>query len=80
MLAGQLRIDVAGEQLVLDAGDAFTFQSSAEHTFQVLASAGPAQVLWVFSPALPDHGLDVQRLAREQATARTRRPRAGGAR
>ena len=67
VLAGQLRIVVEGETLTLDAGDAFTFQSSAAHTFQVPASAGPTQVLWVFSPALPDHGLDVQRLAREQA-------------
>ena len=66
-------IVVAGEQLVLDAGDAFTFPSSAEHTFQVPPSAGPTQVLWVFSPALPDHGLDVQRLAREQARAAGRR-------
>ena len=70
VLAGQLRIEVAGEHLVLDAGDAFTFQSSAEHTFQVPPSAGPTQVLWVFSPALPDHGLDVQALARDQARAR----------
>jgi len=69
VLAGQLRIVVEGETLTLDAGDAFTFQSSAAHTFQVPASAGPTQVLWVFSPALPDHGLDVQRLAREQAQA-----------
>jgi transcriptional regulator with XRE-family HTH domain len=74
VLAGQLRIVVAGETLTLDAGDAFTFQSSAAHTFGVPPSARPTQVLWVFSPALPDHGLDVQRLAREQA-----RP-AGGSR
>jgi transcriptional regulator with XRE-family HTH domain len=67
VLAGQLRIVVAGETLTLDAGDAFTFQSSAAHTFEVPPSAGPSQVLWMFSPALPDHGLDVQRLAREQA-------------
>ena len=67
VLAGRLRIVVAGETLTLDAGDAFTFQSSAAHTFGVPPSAGPTQVLWVFSPALPDHGLDVQRLAREQA-------------
>ena len=67
VLAGQLRIVVAGETLTLDAGDAFTFQSSAAHTFGVPPSAGPTQVLWVFSPALPDHGLDVQRLARDQA-------------
>jgi len=67
VLAGRLRIVVAGETLTLDAGDAFTFQSSAAHTFRVPPTAGPTQVLWVFSPALPDHGLDVQRLARDQA-------------
>ncbi len=78
VLAGQLRLVVAGEHLTLDAGDAFTFQSSIEHTFHVLPSAGPAQVLWVFSPALPDDGLDVEQLAREQAKART--PRSPGAR
>jgi transcriptional regulator with XRE-family HTH domain len=83
VLAGQLRIVVAGEHLSLDAGDAFTFQSSIEHTFQVLPSAGPTRVLWVFSPALPDDGLDVQQLAREQARARAPRAserRASGSR
>lgn len=75
VLAGQLRIVVAGETLTLGAGDAFTFQSSQAHTFQVPECSGPAQVLWVFSPALPDHGLDVRRLAREQARRRApRRP------
>ena len=74
VLAGQLSVVVAGEHITLNAGDAFTFQSSIEHTFQVMPSAGPTQVLWVFSPALPDDGLDVQQLAREQA--RVRAPRA----
>lgn len=69
VLAGQLMIMVAGEHLTLDAGDALTFQSQEEHTFAVLPSAGPTQVLWVFSPALPDTGLDVQRLGRDQARA-----------
>ena len=61
-----------GEERIvtLNAGDAFTFQSRAEHTFQVPLSAGPTKVLWVFSPALPDHGFDVQLLAREQARVR----------
>ncbi len=71
VLAGQLRVVVAGEELTLDEGDAFTFQSRAEHTFQVPPSAGRTTVLWVFSPALPDHGFDVRLLAREQARART---------
>lgn len=76
--AGQLRIVVAGEHITLDAGDAFTFGSRIEHTFHVLPSATPAQVLWVFSPALPDDGLDIEQLAREQAQART--PGSAGAR
>jgi transcriptional regulator with XRE-family HTH domain len=80
VLDGQLRVVVAGDELTLNAGDAFTFQSSAEHTFRVPPTAGPATVLWVFSPALPDHGFDVRLLAREQARARRRRVRAGAAR
>ena len=67
VLTGQLRVVVAGDAITLDAGDAFTFGSSAAHTFQVPPSAGPTQVLWVFSPALPDHGLDVRWLAGDQA-------------
>ena len=70
ILAGQLEIVVAGERLTLDQGDAFTFPSGTEHTFKVPPAAGPTQVLWVLSPALPDTGLDVQRLAREQAVRR----------
>jgi uncharacterized cupin superfamily protein len=56
VLAGVLHISVAGEQVVLDAGDAFTFPASARHTFRVLPGAAPVRVLWVFSPALPDAG------------------------
>jgi transcriptional regulator with XRE-family HTH domain len=58
VLAGQLQVTVAGEQVTLDQGDAFTFSASTEHTFRVPPSAGPAQVLWIFSPALPDAGRD----------------------
>jgi len=72
ILAGQLEIVVAGERLALGQGDAFTFPSSTDHTFKVPSSAGPTQVLWVFSPALPDTGIDVQQLAREQARKRAR--------
>jgi len=70
ILAGQLEIVVAGERLTLDQGDAFTFPSGTEHTFKVPLSAGVTQVLWVLSPALPDTGIDVQRLARKQASRR----------
>jgi uncharacterized cupin superfamily protein len=56
VLGGQLHIEVAGSQVILDEGDAFTFPASARHTFRVLPAAGAARVLWVFSPALPDAG------------------------
>jgi transcriptional regulator with XRE-family HTH domain len=59
VLAGQLQITVAGELITLERGDAFTFPPSTLHTFRVAALAGRAQVLWVFSPALPDTGPDV---------------------
>jgi transcriptional regulator with XRE-family HTH domain len=56
VLAGQLQITVAGEQITLEQGDAFTFPASTQHTFRVAAPADRTQVLWVFSPALPDTG------------------------
>ncbi len=63
VLAGQLQITLAGEQITLEQGDAFTFPASAEHTFGVAPPADRAQVLWVFSPALPDTGPDAHRPA-----------------
>jgi quercetin dioxygenase-like cupin family protein len=59
ILAGQLQITVAGEHVTLEQGDAFTFPPSTEHTFAVRPAAGRTQVLWVFSPALPDSGLRI---------------------
>jgi hypothetical protein len=47
-----MEIVVEGELVTLAAGDAFTFQAKAAHSFR--AADGPAQVLWVVSPALPD--------------------------
>ena len=58
ILAGQVQVTVAGEQITLEQGDAFTFPANMEHTFQVPPRAGRTQVLWLVSPALPDHGLD----------------------
>jgi transcriptional regulator with XRE-family HTH domain len=72
VLAGQLQITVAGEQVILEQGDAFTFPPSTQHTFGVAPPAGRAQVLWVFLPALPDTGPDVQ-----QAVSRPPRQRTG---
>jgi transcriptional regulator with XRE-family HTH domain len=49
---GEMTMVVEGEPVVLGAGDAFTFPAGAAHSFR--AAGGPAQVLWVVSPALPD--------------------------
>ncbi len=54
MLAGRLEITVADTVRTLAEGDVFTFAPSTEHAFRVPPGAGPARVLWVFSPALPD--------------------------
>ena len=56
ILAGQLQVTVAGEQVLLEEGDALTFTADMDHSFQAPAGAGRARVLWVLSPALPDHG------------------------
>ena len=58
ILAGQLRVTVAGEEVMLEEGDALTFTADMAHTFQAPSQAGRARVLWVLSPALPDHGLE----------------------
>src|ERR1700680_1431892 len=54
ILAGQLQVTVAGEQITLEQGDAFTFPANMEHTFYAPPGAGRTQVLWIVSPALPD--------------------------
>ena len=58
ILAGQLEVTVAGEPITLEQGDAFTFPADMQHTFRASSRAGRTQVLWVVSPALPDHGLE----------------------
>ncbi len=59
VLSGQLRLTVAGTEVTLGAGDACTFAASAEHAFRA-GPAGPARVLWVFSPALPGAGPELR--------------------
>ena len=56
VLAGRLRVTLRGEDVLLDAGDAFTFPPRAEHTFRNVSADRPTRVLWVFSPALPVEG------------------------
>jgi quercetin dioxygenase-like cupin family protein/DNA-binding Xre family transcriptional regulator len=60
VLAGQLQVTVAGEQITLERGDAFTFPANTPHTFCASPQAGRTQVLWVVSPALPDAPLYAQ--------------------
>jgi transcriptional regulator with XRE-family HTH domain len=54
VLDGRLGLNVAGEDVVLERGDAFTFPSGTEHTFRAEQESGLTRVLWVLSPALPD--------------------------
>jgi transcriptional regulator with XRE-family HTH domain len=58
ILAGQLQVTVAGEEVTLEEGDALTFTADMDHTFQAPATGRGARVLWVLSPALPDHGFE----------------------
>jgi transcriptional regulator with XRE-family HTH domain len=56
VLDGQLQVTMAGEQITLDQGDAFTFPANMPHTFRAAPDAGHTQVLWVISPALDGSG------------------------
>ncbi len=60
VLTGQLQITVAEGQIILDQGDAYTFPAGTPHTFRATSATGRTRVLWMFSPALPDTGLDPQ--------------------
>ncbi|HEY2314941.1 MAG TPA: XRE family transcriptional regulator [Streptosporangiaceae bacterium] len=56
VLAGRLHITVAGEDVTLDQGDAYTFPADAPHMFRSVEASGRTQVLWLVAPALPDAG------------------------
>lgn len=56
VLAGRLEIDLAGDTVALEAGDAVTFPAPTAHRFRALANDGVTRVLWVFAPALPAGG------------------------
>jgi transcriptional regulator with XRE-family HTH domain len=60
VLAGQLQVTLAGEQITLQQGDAVTFLARTPHTFHASPQAGRTQVLWIVSPALPDAPLYAQ--------------------
>lgn len=53
VLAGRLEMTVAGEQVMLGPGDAFTFAGTAPHALRAAAAAGTTRILLVHTPALP---------------------------
>jgi transcriptional regulator with XRE-family HTH domain len=53
VIEGRLEVTLRGQQIVLEAGDAFTFPPRNEHCFRSAADDCTTQVLWVFAPALP---------------------------
>ena len=58
VIEGRLEVTLRAKQIVLEAGDAFTFPPRNEHCFRSAADVGTTRVLWVFAPALPpDAGL-----------------------
>lgn len=53
VIEGRLEVTLREKQLVLEAGDAFTFPPRNEHSFCSAADDCMTRVLWVFAPALP---------------------------
>lgn len=53
VVEGRLEVTLRAKQIVLEAGDAFTFPPRNEHGFRSAAEVGVTRVLWVFAPALP---------------------------
>jgi quercetin dioxygenase-like cupin family protein len=53
VVAGRVRLTVGSRKVVLHAGDAMTFSPSEAHSFENDDDKKPAEIVWVFSPALP---------------------------
>jgi len=66
VVAGRLHVTVEGEEVVLEQGDAFTFAGGAKHALRA-SEGGPAQVLLVHTPALPESRLTGRQLPRGAA-------------
>lgn len=54
VVAGRVLLIVGDRREVLTAGDAMTFSPSEAHSFHNDDASKPAEILWVFSPALPE--------------------------
>jgi transcriptional regulator with XRE-family HTH domain len=53
VIEGRLQVTLRDENIVLEAGDAFTFPPRNQHCFRSTAEGTTTRVLWVFTPALP---------------------------
>jgi len=53
VVAGRVRLIVGDREEILYAGDAMTFSPNEAHSFHNDDGSNPAEILWVFSPALP---------------------------
>lgn len=51
LLSGRLRLSVGSEELDLEPGDTAHYSSHPEHRIQV-TSNGPAEILWLVTPAI----------------------------
>jgi transcriptional regulator with XRE-family HTH domain len=54
VLEGVIELDVDGEQVVLESGDAATFGAAVPHRWRNLSADSAARIIWVIAPALPD--------------------------
>jgi transcriptional regulator with XRE-family HTH domain/uncharacterized cupin superfamily protein len=54
VLEGVVELDVDGEVLTLERGDAATFGAAVPHTWRNVSSKARARIVWVIAPALPD--------------------------
>ena len=55
VVSGRLAVTLREEEVILETGDTLTFAPHVPHTFRSAFEDANTQVLWVFSPALPDH-------------------------
>jgi quercetin dioxygenase-like cupin family protein len=53
VVTGQLQVTVAGEQVTLDQGDAFTFPANIEHTFRATRRKAPPRCSGSSRPPCP---------------------------
>jgi transcriptional regulator with XRE-family HTH domain len=56
VLEGEIEIDLEDTTYALGPGDALTFAAAVPHTWR---AAGPARILWILAPGLPDPSKEV---------------------